>query len=61
MATLGKARFGKKRVNGCECTHSYSCGPCMKVVVPTGRDPVQAPPGRDGHRVPLSEADPGTP
>lgn len=28
-------RFGKKRVPDCECTTSYTCGPCLRAAGPT--------------------------
>jgi hypothetical protein len=29
-------RFGKKRVPNCECTHRFTCRPCLEAAVPTG-------------------------
>lgn len=27
-------RYGKKRVPNCECTHIFTCGPCLKAAPP---------------------------
>lgn len=31
MPTQGKARFGKARAAGCECTYSFTCRPCLSL------------------------------
>jgi len=33
--TRGKARFGKKRVAGCECTYNFTCRKCLAAAGPT--------------------------
>jgi hypothetical protein len=35
MPTYGKARFGKKRVEGCECDYRYTCRKCLDALLPT--------------------------
>lgn len=43
MPTQGPARFGKKRAPNCECTYSYTCGPCLAQAGPTLGPPSRRP------------------
>ena len=42
MYAVSRHRFGKGRVVGCECTTSFTCGPCLRAAAPWHFTPGEA-------------------